>query len=171
MNNREPTIATTIRVLRTCRVELADVDAHGVARTATYLRWMEETEYGFLRSVGLSVSITDQRGRLGFPRTHVAFAIRHPAKLDDCLTIELVSATPNGKTIRYEFQITRNRATTGGTQDGVGIVEIATGQFTVACCRFPDDRLPYAVLIPDWIANRINGAATVSNQQSSISNP
>ena len=157
MNNGEPTSATTIRFLRTCRVELADVDAHGVARTETYLRWMEETEYGFLRSVGLSVSITDQRGRLGFPRTHVTFDIRHPAKLNDCLTVELVSATPNGKTIRYEFRITKDLTTTGGTLYALDPVEIVTGQFTVACCRFADNRLPYAVLIPDWIAERIMG--------------
>ena len=157
MNNREPTSTTTIRFLRTCRVELADVDAHGVARTSTYLRWMEETEYGFLRSVGLSVSITDQRGRLGFPRTHVEFAIRNPAKLNDCLTVELVSATSNGKTIHYEFRIARNPTTTDGTLDALNTVEIATSEFTVACCRFPDDRLPYAVLIPDWIVERIAG--------------
>jgi hypothetical protein len=72
------------------------------------------------------------------------------------LAIELISATPNEKSIRYEFRISRESTTSNEASSLSDKVEIASGVFTVACCRFPDDRLPYAILIPEWIAELIS---------------
>ena len=112
---------------------------------------MEETEYGFLRSIGLSVVLQDERGTLGFPRLSCRFEIFNTLYLDDLLKIELRVAENNGKQIRYEFKITnppRSQAL------------VATGSFLVACCRFPADAPPFAILVPHHVTEAIDQATS-----------
>ena len=50
------------------RVRWHETDASGYVHFANYVRYMEETEYDFLRSRGLKVHMNDDRGAIGFPR-------------------------------------------------------------------------------------------------------
>ncbi len=110
---------------------------------------MEETEYAFLRSRGLSVVMPDRRGTLGFPRLQVSFQIHQPLRFEQTVEIHLRLVDLDGKQIVYEFEI---------VDDSLGTAPLVTGRFAVVCCRFPDNRNPYAVLIPE----RVTAALTPS---------
>ncbi len=102
---------------------------------------MEETEYEFLRSIGLSVVLTDERGNIGFPRRTANYEIENAARFDDELTIRM-NCSVDGVSIKYQFEIV-------GTSN-----RVATGQFHVLCCRFPPGKPPYAILIPDFVMQK-----------------
>ena len=123
------------------RVSMTDTDASGTVHLGAFIRMMEETEYAFLRSRGLSVVLTDAKGILGFPRLEASIDIAHLARFDDELQIELNLIEVDGKQIIYEFAI-EGFAETGDS------VEIASGRFRVVCCRFPNGEDPYAILTP-----------------------
>lgn len=132
--------------LRIHRVRWVEVDARGCVNLAGLLRIMEETEYAFLRSLGLSVVMKDHRGTIGFPRISAELEAGSPAFFDDILEIRLYVLTNDGVTIRYRFEISG--------ADG----QVATGTFTIACCRFPPDAPPRAILIPDYFQKSFPGA-------------
>ncbi len=123
---------------RPYRVRWGDADASGYVHFANYIRMMEETEYAWLRTRGLSVVMHDQRGVLGFPRVNTEIAIENPAQFGDELDIWLRLAESDGVKIEYQFEILREAEL------------VASGQFTVACCRFPRGAPPRAILIPDF---------------------
>lgn len=151
---------------RLVRVEEYDLDRSGLAITAMYARWMEETEYGFLRSRELCVSQTDERGRYGFPRLHVAWEIQSPARRGDELRVGLWLGGTDGKRLRYRFVIERRptgltgeltSAPAGGVggQISGGWEACASGEFVMACCRFPAEALPYAIPIPEMVLQKL----------------
>ncbi len=98
---------------------------------------MEETEYAFLRSKNLSVVFYDKRGTLGFPRIHVDVNIIRPLVFDQEVVVQLSLTELDGKRITYAFEIVNEKQET-----------MVTGNFLIACCRFPDQEPPFAVLIP-----------------------
>ena len=111
---------------------------------------MEETEYDFLRSRGLSVVLHDDRGTMGFPRLSVQIEILRPAVFEQSVTVQLELCRVDGKQIAYDFTI-------GDTEHSDQI--IATGNFTAACCRFPSDAPPYAMLTPEFVVEALLGPA------------
>ncbi len=137
--------------VREIRVEEHDLDRSGVAVLSMYPRWMEETEYAFLRTRGLSVSLTDERGRYGFPRTRVEWKIQSPARRGDELRISLWLGETDGKRLRYRFGLERTAlGDVGGALQKVW-EPCAQGEFLMACCRFPAEALPYAIPIPQRV--------------------
>jgi len=118
-------------------VRMVDTDGSGAVHLSALIRMMEETEYAFLRSRDLSVVLSDEKGILGFPRLSASIELQHFAGFDEDLLVELNLLEIDGKQISYQFEIT---LLTGK--------QVATGQFRVACCRFPKGKPPYAVLTP-----------------------
>ncbi len=139
----QPTNEITFQFPR--QVRWRDTDASGFAHMAAYINWMEETEYAFLRARGLSVVLSDDKGRIGFPRWESELEILTPVTLDEELLVSLRLSRLDGKLISYHFETIRvaDKAL------------VAVGQFTLACCRFPDADLPYAILIPEWIEEKL----------------
>lgn len=135
---------SNVRFLMTRRVRWRDTDDSGYVHFANYVRYMEETEYGFLRSVGLSVVLSDERGKIGFPRRSTSFQIDNPARFDDELKIGLTLREMDGVSLQYDFEIDCNSA------------RVATGSFLVVCCRFPPGKPPYAILIPEFVMDRMS---------------
>ena len=127
-------------------VRLVDTDLSGLVHFSAYVRMMEETEYTFLRSRGLSVKLTDDKGVMGFPRLHASIQIAQPLVFDQQVIVYLSLIEMDGKSIFYQFEI-RDRA------DQVCV----TGKFKVALCRFPDDKPPYAILTPDYVIEALSG--------------
>lgn len=127
-------------------VRLVDTDLSGLVHFSAYVRMMEETEYAFLRSRGLSVKLTDDKGVMGFPRLHASIQIEQPLVFDQQVIVYLSLTELDGKSIFYRFEI-RDR-------DDQACV---TGQFKVALCRFPDDKPPYAILTPDFVIEALVG--------------
>lgn len=125
------------------RVEFADTDLAGMVHFSNILRYMEETEYAFLRSQGLCVVMDDERGKFGFPRLSVHCDYLRPARFEDELTIHLKVKSNDGKKIGYLFEIVKHD------------FSLAKGEFSVACCRFPIDKDPYPILIPDKVLEKI----------------
>ena len=101
---------------------------------------MEETEYAFLRSRGLNVVLYDEKGTLGFPRIHASIEIIEPLVFEQDITVHLRLTDVDGKQVVYEFEICDSEETV-----------CVKGQFKAACCRFPDQETPYAVLIPEYV--------------------
>jgi acyl-CoA thioester hydrolase len=131
----------TFRVER--RVEFADTDLAGMVHFSSFFRYMEETEYAFLRSLGLGSVMPDPKGIMGMPRHRAKCTYHNPARFEDLLTTELRVVLNDGLRLRYEFCIQR------------GDELIAEGEIQVVCCRFPDDRNPYAIPFPKNVIDRI----------------
>ena len=110
---------------------------------------MEETEYAFLRSRGLSVVLKDGKGTIGFPRVSVELKVIQPAVLNEQIHTHLELLSVDFKSIQYHFELVNERAEL-----------IALGKFQVACCRFPDDKPPYAIIIPDFIMEALQPTST-----------
>ena len=124
------------------RVRWRETDASGFVHFTNYIRMMEQTEYAFLRSLGLSIVMHDEKGVFGFPRRSTEIEVHQPAQLDDELDIWLRVTECDGVKIGYQFEIS-NRS-----------VVVATGVFSLACCRFPAGEPPRAILIPDVFLKR-----------------
>lgn len=136
-------------------IRFAETDASGFAHFACYVRLMEETEYSFLRSRGLNVVLYDDRGTLGFPRLSVNIDVRSPAIFEQNVTVKLAMRQVDGKRIVYDFVVR-------DTHDSA--IEIATGTFKVACCRFPDDAPPYAILTPEFVIEKLTKEVEPSHE-------
>jgi acyl-CoA thioesterase FadM len=121
-------------------VRWVDTDASGMVHTAALIRMMEETEYAFLRSRGLSVVLTDGRGMMGFPRLSAEIEIENLVGFDSELKVQIFLTLVDGKSVRYDFLISDEEGST-----------VATGIFRVAVCRFPASEPPYAILTPDYV--------------------
>lgn len=118
---------------------MAETAGNGYVYFATYIRLMEETEYAFLRSRSLCVVLHDNRGTIGFPRISCNVTVHEPAVFDQTVRTKLELVHSDGKQIEYTFEIT--------TDDQ----PVASGIFIVACCRFPDDEPPFAILTPEHV--------------------
>lgn len=129
------------------QVRFVDTDASGFAHFSTYVRMMEETEYAFLRSRGLCVVLYDERGTMGFPRLTAQIEVLSPLVFEQKVTVQLSLTEIDGKKIEYQFVILdENR-------------DVAVkGLFKVACCRFPDEQPPYAILTPDHVIHALKGS-------------
>ncbi|HRF02228.1 MAG TPA: thioesterase family protein [Pirellulaceae bacterium] len=125
------------------RVEFADTDLAGFVHFSHYLRYMEETEYAFLRSLGLDVILDDERGKLGFPRYESLCRYLSPARYGQTVDVTLTVEKNDGKLITYGFGLK------------VGERPVAEGRLVVVCCRFPADREPFAIPVPDRVLDAI----------------
>lgn len=111
-----------------------------MVHASALIRMMEETEYAFLRSRGLSVVLTDGRGLMGFPRLSASIEIQNPVGFDSEVSVQIFLMVVDGKSVSYEFLIRDQNHLT-----------VATGKFVVAVCRFPSGELPYAILTPEFV--------------------
>ena len=124
-------------------VAFSDTDMAGLVHFPNYLRYIEDAEYSFLRSLGLDAIIDNPKGQLGFPRMRIECDYLHPARYGDQLRIELSTTIVGGKTIEHRFQAYN------------GENPVVRGMITTACCRFLPDKNPYAIPIPDFIVEKL----------------
>ncbi|MCA9105321.1 MAG: acyl-CoA thioesterase [Planctomycetales bacterium] len=125
------------------RVEFAETDLAGFIHFSRYLTYMEETEYAFLRSIGLDVIMDDAKGQLGFPRLESHCEYLYPARYGDVIETRLRVAENDGKRLTYDFDMRVNEK------------PVARGRLVVACCRFLPNRDPYAIVLPDRVLDRL----------------
>ena len=128
-------------------VRMVDTDTTGFAHFSSYFRMMEEAEYGFLRSRGLCVVLKDERGTMGFPRISCEIDIARPLTLGERVDVNVSLVTADGKRVVYLFEIV----------DASGEVAV-TGKFLAALCRFPDGEVPYAILFPPGLKEKLTGS-------------
>jgi YbgC/YbaW family acyl-CoA thioester hydrolase len=151
MPETQPTKPIIARFRMDWRIRFVDTDASELIHTSAFVRLLEETEYEFLRSRGLSVILSDEKGLMGFPRLSANVTMNKPLSFDELVTIELQLINVDGKMVEYEFVVTDNaNATVGG------------GNFRVAVCRFPADAPPYAVLTPEYVIEALTSAPSTA---------
>jgi 4-hydroxybenzoyl-CoA thioesterase/acyl-CoA thioester hydrolase len=138
----------TIPFRTTRRVEFSDTDAAGIMHFSAFFRFMEQAEHDLLRSLGLSVVMSDEvtqtgGGKLSWPRVHAHCDYRAPAHYEDVLEIEVAITRLGGKSASYSFQFTNNGR------------ELATGEITCVCCRIVAGQQPQSVEIPAWFRAKL----------------
>jgi 4-hydroxybenzoyl-CoA thioesterase/acyl-CoA thioester hydrolase len=106
---------------------------------------MEQAEHEMLRQLGLSVTMRDEQGELGWPRVSASCEFSRPAKFEDVLEIELTVERLGKCSVAYAFRFLR-----GGEL-------LATGKMSAVCCRLRPGQLPRAMPIPDAIARKLRG--------------
>ena len=136
------------------QIRFVDTDASGFAHFSSYIHMMEETEYAFLRSRGLSVVLYDERGTLGFPRLNAELTVIQPLRFEQVVEVRLRLTMIDGKQIVYEFEIVDDQNQTA-----------VSGKFTAACCRFPVNQPPFAILIPDFVEVALRGDVVHPNSK------
>jgi 4-hydroxybenzoyl-CoA thioesterase/acyl-CoA thioester hydrolase len=132
----------------TRRVEFSDTDAAGIMHFSAFFRFMEQAEHDLLRSLGLSVVMSDDitqagGGKLSWPRVHAHCDFRAPAHYEDVVDIDVSLSRLGGKSASYDFRFT------------LAGKELATGEITSVCCRITPGRPPEGVAIPDWFRAKL----------------
>lgn len=130
------------------RVEFSDTDAAGIMHFSAFFRFMEQAEHDLLRSLGLSVVMSDDvtdagGGRLSWPRVHSHCDFRVPAHYEDVVEIDVSITRLGEKSATYSF-----RFELAGR-------ELATGKITSVCCRIVASKPPQSVAIPEWFRAKL----------------
>jgi acyl-CoA thioester hydrolase len=127
----------------TRRIEFRDTDAAGMAHFTVFFVFMEQAEHELLRSLGLSVFLSDDVGPISFPRVATRCDYQRAVKFEDVLDIEVAIVRLGQKSVTYEFAF---------SHDGR---PVASGQTTAVCCRFESDGTPKSIPIPAWVAQKL----------------
>lgn len=86
-------------------VAFADTDLAGIVHFANFLRYAENTEHAFLRSLGLPVHTTEGARQWGWPRLAVACDYHRPARFGDRLRVAILGAEVRTNSLTYGFWI------------------------------------------------------------------
>jgi YbgC/YbaW family acyl-CoA thioester hydrolase len=135
----------------TRRVEFADTDMAGIAHFTSLMRYMEETEHAFYRSLGFSVH--EHRGEeiRGFPRLEASCRFFAPLWFEDQVRVQLLVKSKQVKTIEYVFNFRR----VGDETHKV----LARGGLTVVYASKNNITLKInAMVLPSDIASKIDEA-------------
>lgn len=89
------------------RVEFADTDTAGVVHFSAFLRYMEEAEHAFYRSLGGSGYRWEEDRAIGMPRVSACCDYLRPVHHGDTVTVRLVVREKTEKSIRYEAELLR----------------------------------------------------------------
>jgi YbgC/YbaW family acyl-CoA thioester hydrolase len=116
---------TTFHTTR--RVEFADTDMAGIIHFTRFFNYMEEAEHAFLRSRGLSVVMTHEGRRIGWPRVAASCDFVRPVRFEDVVEIQVKLARVGVKSLSYEF-----------TFEHQGDL-VARGKLTTCCCEVGPD--------------------------------
>ena len=104
------------------RVQFAETDMAGIVHFANYFRWMEEVEHAFFRSLGLSIAMTHEGVKLGWPRVNVGCEFFSPLRFEDEAELRLRLTKVGGKSLSYEVDFLLDGTST------------ALGKSTSVCC-------------------------------------
>lgn len=112
----------------TRKVEFAETDMAGIMHFTHFYRWMEVCEHEFLRSVGLSVDMQMEEGRIGWPRVQTSCRFKRPLRFEDEVEIRLKVDEIRDHSVVYAFQFWKN-------EEGEP-VRAAVGETVAACVLF-----------------------------------
>lgn len=122
----------------TRRVQFVDTDTAGVMHFSNYLRWMEEIEHAWFRSLGMSVIQPHAVGTVSWPRITASCEYFAPARFEDMLELHLELMTLSDKSMTYEVTFYKDGAKT------------ARGRMKAVCCRtFEGGRFESIAIPPD----------------------
>ena len=132
-------------------VEFADTDMAGIVHFANFFKFMEETEHAFLRSIGLSVHMTEDGSIYSFPRVQADCSYKLPLRFEDEVEVHLLVREKKSKALTYDFMFRK--------VDGDMRTEVARGSITVVCVTVdPKTREMKAAAIPAVVSEKIQAA-------------
>jgi YbgC/YbaW family acyl-CoA thioester hydrolase len=123
----------------TRRVEFADTDMAGIVHFSNFFRFMEAAEVEFLRSRGLSVALTWEGEKIGFPRVAASCDYLRPVRFEDVLDVAVKLVRLGQKSATYGFEFSLR-----------GEI-VARGQVSSVCCRVQPGRQLESIEIPAGI--------------------
>ena len=114
------------------RIRMIDTDASGRIHYTAMLRYFEEAEMEFLRTLGIN---RPNSGSYNLPRVHVECDFFRVVKLDDVIDIEVSITSIGRSSLRFEFQTfsAAQLAAKGA------VVAVCADQSTLRSVRIPDD--------------------------------
>jgi len=141
------------RFLYRRRVTFAETDLAGIMHFSNFLRWMEEAEHAFYRSLGLSVHPA-QHGfpdtETGWPRVKVSAEYFRPLQFEEDAEVEVLVAEMRTRALRLAFRIWKS------PDQGAARELAAAGEFVVVAVRaVPGTREMKSVPIPEAFRERI----------------
>jgi YbgC/YbaW family acyl-CoA thioester hydrolase len=128
------------------RVAFCETDMAGVMHFSNYLRWMEDVEHAFWRSLGISVHIRDGVCDVSWPRVNVSCEYLAPLRFEDEVRLALRLVRIGGKSIEFAVEFHR-----GGQL-------AARGRTTAVCCSLAGGVFQ-PVAIPETIRGKLATAA------------
>jgi YbgC/YbaW family acyl-CoA thioester hydrolase len=121
----------------TRRVEFVDTDMAGIVHFANFYKYMEETEHGFFRSLGLKIVQLQPDGAvIGWPRVRSTCSFDAPAYYDDLLEIDLDVKRLGVKSLTMSYTFRQ------------GDTQIATGEMKTVCCIHEAEGKFHSIEIP-----------------------
>jgi len=120
----------------TRRVEFCDTDAAGILHFSAFFQLMEQAEHELLRSVGLSVVMSDAEGKIGWPRVSARCDFRSAVRFEEELEIVVSIGRLGEKSVTYAFAVT-----CAGR-------DVAAGEITSVCCRMKEGQTLEPITIP-----------------------
>lgn len=130
-------------------VQFAETDMAGVLHFSNYLRYMEEAEHAFWRSLGLSVYMIDRAEHVSWPRVAVSCDYKSPARFDDALELRVSIVKLGSRSLTFQIDFER---------DGE---HLARGTMTTVCCAMSQGSFR-AVTIPAAIREKLDAHAGVT---------
>lgn len=93
------------RMTRT--IPFADTDLAGIVHFANFLRYMEDAEHDFYRTLGLSVHTATETGWIGWPRVEVRCRYARPLRFEEVVEVQLLVRACHETRINYAFLFRR----------------------------------------------------------------
>jgi YbgC/YbaW family acyl-CoA thioester hydrolase len=131
----------------TRRIEFADTDMAGIVHFANFFRFMESAEVEFLRSHGLSVALTWEGEKIGFPRVSASCDYLRPARFEDVLDVTVKLHKLGRKSVTYEIEFSKDGDL------------VARGRVSSVCCRVEPDGQLVSIAIPESLRERLEAAS------------
>lgn len=127
----------------TRRIEFVDTDTANIVHFSNYFRFMESAEQEMLRSIGLSVSMTWQGEKIGFPRVSAACDYFKPVRFDEVIHIDVLIEEIGRKSVNLSYHFYKDEEL------------IARGRISTVCCRVLDENRLESIPIPEEIRQRL----------------
>jgi YbgC/YbaW family acyl-CoA thioester hydrolase len=124
-------------------VEFGDTDMAGIVHFAKFFHYMESAEHAFLRSLGISVSMTWEGVRISVPRVGASCDYLKPVRFEDELDIVVTVQRLGRSSVTYQFQFFKQDA------------EVARGKITAVFCRAETGEAMKSIEIPAAIRAKL----------------
>jgi YbgC/YbaW family acyl-CoA thioester hydrolase len=133
------------------RVAFSETDLAGFVHFSNFLRYAEDAEHAFIRSLGHSVKVVREGGRwLGYPRLKTAFRYYSPLHFEDEFEVRVLVREVRERSLSYGFEI----LALGSDEPRL----CARGSMTAVCVEGADTGSVRAVPIPPELRGRLQPA-------------
>ncbi len=124
-------------------VEYHETDMAGIVHFSRFFCYMENAEHAFLRSLGLSVFMDREEGRLVWPRVSCAFDFKQPLRFEDVFEVQISIERIGDKSVTFHADVVCEGDL------------MANGTSTSACCELSEGGGLRAVAIPNDIREKL----------------